>query len=79
MIGAVPDDIPVTAPAALTVAIATFPEVQVPPVESSVRLVTAPEQTVVVPDIAAGKGLTTTEADDDVLDVADVVQVVIAS
>ena len=60
---AVPADMPDTAPEGEpTVAIAVLLLLHVPPVVASPSVVVAPAQTLVVPVIAAGAGLTVTVA-----------------
>jgi hypothetical protein len=59
-ITAVPIDTPVTLPEASTVATAVVPLLQLPLVEVSVKAVTAPTHSVVVPVIGAGVPFTVT-------------------
>ena len=56
----VPSSIPITAPAALTVPMAVFELLHVPPGVVLLSVVVLPSHTVVVPVIAAGVALTTT-------------------
>jgi hypothetical protein len=58
----VPAETPVTTPVASIVATAGVALLHVPPAVASVRVVVDPMQTVSVPPIAAGKGLTVTVA-----------------
>jgi hypothetical protein len=60
MIPHVPLETPVTIPVELTVAIAVLLLLHVPPVVASVSVDVPPTATVVVPEIAAGTGLTVT-------------------
>ena len=61
VIVAVPASTPVTTPDASTAAF-VLPELQVPPGVALARAVVSPSQTVIVPVIAAGSGLTVTSA-----------------
>ena len=53
-----PASTPVISPALPATAVPPDPEVHVPPASASVSDVTAPSQTLAVPDMAAGSGLT---------------------
>ena len=62
----VPANTPVTTPVpATTVAIVVPPLLQVPPVVASLRVVVAPLQTWVVPEMVTGNGLTVTVSEDE--------------
>lgn len=62
MILAVPADIPVTTPV-VAATLAALPEVlQVPPVDVDASVMLAPEQTLVLPVMAEGRGSTVTIA-----------------
>ena len=56
----IPADTPETIPIPLTVAKLVLLLLQVPPVDASVKAVVKPAQTLAVPVIAAGSGLTVT-------------------